>query len=194
MAHGLLRPMLARQTLNVDVKEAEMNNRNGLACLAVPLLGLILSAGSSQAAETKISGTISTTITITQDSELVGDVTCQVAGGPCIQFGAENIKLRLNGFTMTGTIPGCTPATSLNDGIDVIQLNDVSVLGPGLIQKFGGFGIFLFSESGATIRDLTLTDSCFSGIILVGTKDNDIEGNTSVRNAMGSENGPCGGT
>lgn len=170
-----------------------MKKRNSLACYAVSLLGLTIWAAPEGAAQ-KISGTISTTLTITQNSELVGDVTCTVSGGPCINFGAANLQLQLNGYTMTGTIPGCTPATSLNDGIDVIQLNDVSILGPGLIQKFGGFGIFLFSESGATIRDLTLTDSCFSGIILVGTTDNDIEGNTSVRNAMGSENGPCGGT
>ncbi|HUD64300.1 MAG TPA: right-handed parallel beta-helix repeat-containing protein [Candidatus Sulfotelmatobacter sp.] len=170
-----------------------MKNRNTLACLAVPLLGLILSAGSSQAAETKISGTISTTVTITQDSELVGDVTCKVVGGPCIASGAPNITLRLNGFRMTGTIPSCTPATSSNDGIDVLT-NDVTILGPGLIQKFGGFGILLFSESGATVRGITVTDSCFSGIILAGATDSDIEGNTSVRNAMGSEGAPCGGT
>lgn len=170
-----------------------MKNWNTLACLAVPLLGLILSAESSQAAQTKISGTISTTVTITQDSELVGDVTCKVVGGPCIASGAPNITLRLNGFTMTGTIPGCTPDTSSNDGIDVLT-NDVTILGPGLIQKFGGFGILLLTESGATVRGITVTDSCFSGIILAGATDSDIERNTSVRNAMGSEGAPCGGT
>lgn len=169
-----------------------MNNRNALACLAVSLLGLIVCAGPSQGAETKISGTISTTITITQDSELVGDVTCTVVGGPCIASGAPNIKLRLNGFSMTGTIPGCTVATSSNDGIDVLT-NDVTILGPGLIQKFGGFGVFL-SAGGAKVRGITVTDSCFSGIVLVGATDSDVERNTSVRNAMGSEDNPCGGT
>jgi hypothetical protein len=176
------------------LKEAEMNNRNTLACLAVSLLGLILGAGPSQAAETKISGTISTTRTLTQDSELVGDVTCKVVGAPCIAFGAPDIKLRLNGFTITGTSPGCTSATSSDDGIDVIQMNDVTILGPGLIQKFGGFGVLLASESGAKIRGITVTDSCFSGILLARATDSEIEGNTSVRNAMGSEGNPCGGT
>jgi hypothetical protein len=170
-----------------------MNNRNTLACLAVSLLGLILCARPSQAAETKISGTISTTVTLTQDSELVGDVTCNVVGGPCIASGVPNITLRLKGFTMTGTIPGCTPATSSNDGIDVLT-NDVTILGPGLIQKFGGFGVLLASVGGATVRGITVTDSCFSGILLAGATDSDIEGNTSVRNAMGSEDNPCGGT
>ena len=170
-----------------------MNNRNTFACLAVSLLGLIVCAGPSQAAETKISGTISTTVTLTQDSELVGDVTCMVVGGPCIASAAPNIKLRLNGFTMTGTIPGCTTATSFDDGIDVLT-NDVTILGPGLIQKFGGLGVLLASVSGATVRGITVTDSCFSGILLAGATDSEIEGNTSVRNAMGSEDNPCGGT
>ncbi len=48
---------------------------------------------------TQISGTISTTLTITEDSELVGDVTCVVVDAPCIKLGASGIKLRLDGFT-----------------------------------------------------------------------------------------------
>jgi hypothetical protein len=171
-----------------------MKTRSSLARFALSLLVLILCAGSSQASEKQISGTISTTLTITQDSKLVGDVTCTVVGGPCITFGASDIKLRLNGFTMTGTNPGCTSATSFDDGIDVIQMNDATVLGPGLIQKFGGFGIFLAAESGATIREITVTDSCFSGIFLGQVTDSEIDGNTSVRNSIGSEGGPCGGT
>ena len=79
----------------------------------------------------QISGTISSTLTITDDSELVGDVTCTVAGGPCIAFGASGIKLCLNGFTITGTSAPCTPATSSDDGIDVKGLSDVAILGPG---------------------------------------------------------------
>jgi len=171
-----------------------MKNRSTVACFAVSLLGLILCAGPTQAADKKISGTISTTLTLTRDSELVGDVTCTVSGGPCIAFGAPDIKLRLNGFTMTGTSAGCTPATSSDDGIDVFQMNDVTILGPGLIQKFGGFGIFLGSESDVKIRGITVTDSCFSGIFLGGVTDSEIEGNTSVRNSIGSELNPCGGT
>ena len=169
-----------------------MKKRNSLACYAVSLLGLTIWAAPEGAAQ-KISGTISTTLTITQNSELVGDVTCTVSGGPCINFGAANLQLQLNGYTMTGTIPGCTPATSFNDGIDVVQQNKATIVGPGLIQKFGGFGVFL-SASGGTIRGITVTDSCFSGILLAGATDSDVEGNTSVRNAMGSEHNPCGGT
>ena len=142
----------------------------------------------------QISGTISSTLTITDNSELVGDVTCTVAGAPCITFGAPGIKLRLNGFTITGTSAGCTPATSSDDGIDVIGLSDVAILGPGLVQAFGGFGIFLFGDSKVRVERVTISDSCFSGIFLGDTTDSDVEKNTSVRNSKGSENGPCGGT
>jgi hypothetical protein len=48
-----------------------MKNRRTLACFAIPVLALMICAGTSQAAETKISGTISTTVTLTQDGELV---------------------------------------------------------------------------------------------------------------------------
>jgi hypothetical protein len=178
------------------LKEAEMKNRNTLACLAVSLLGGIIFAGPSQAAETKISGTISTTLTLTEDSELVGDVTCAVAGASCIQFGASGIKLRLNGHTITEQITGCTPATSSQDGIDVFitGLHDVAILGPGLVQKFGGLGIGIGAASKVKVEGVTTSDNCFSGIYLGGTTDSDIVKNVSVRNSIGSESFPCGGT
>jgi hypothetical protein len=143
---------------------------------------------------TQISGTISSTLTITDDSELVGDVTCKVEGNACILMATPHIKLNLNGFTIKGTIAGCTESTSFDDGIDVINEDNVTILGPGLIQGFGGFGIFLDSDSKITVKGVTISDSCFSGIILVSTTDSDIEKNVSVRNSLGSEGAPCGGT
>jgi hypothetical protein len=166
-----------------------LSHRMTLVVLAFS--ALLLCAGRTQA--TEISGTISTTLTIFDDSELVGDVTCMVAGAPCIAFGTSDIKLRLNGFTITENTPGCTPGTSSQDGIDIVGLHDVAILGPGLVQKFGGFGIFV---QGARIKveGVTASDNCFSGIILVRTTDSDIERNVSVRNSIGSEGAPCGGT
>src|SRR2546429_368490 len=64
------------------------------------VLGLLVCGARTQA--TDISDTISTTLTIFEDSKLVGDVTCDVAGAPCIKFGAPGITLRLNGFTLKG--------------------------------------------------------------------------------------------
>ncbi len=61
---------------------------------------MVLAVGSVQAMD--ISGAITTTRTITDQSRLVGNVNCTVVGAPCIKFGASNIKLRLNGFTISG--------------------------------------------------------------------------------------------
>ena len=114
---------------------------NRIALVALVFSALLLCAGRTQA--TEISGTYSTTLTIIDDSELVGDVTCMVVAGPCIQFGASGIKLRLNGFKITEETPGCKSSTSFQDGIDVVGFDDVAILGPGLVQKFGGFGLFV---------------------------------------------------
>jgi Right handed beta helix region len=169
-----------------------LSNRIILPVLVFAVSTLFPSAGRLQARE--ISGDISTTLTLFEDSELVGDVTCMVAGAPCIALGAPGIKLRLNGFKITEETAGCTPGTSSQDGIDVAGLHDVAVLGPGLVQKFGGFGIGIFGSSKVRVEGITASDNCFSGIILVGTTDSDIERNVSVRNSMGSEGAPCGGT
>ena len=49
-----------------------------------------------------ISGAIVRTLMLSENTRLVGDVTCNVSSGPCIAFGAPNIALLLNGFTITG--------------------------------------------------------------------------------------------
>ena len=48
------------------------------------------------AAAADISGPIASTRVITENSRLVGDVTCTVTGAPCITFGAPHIELRLH--------------------------------------------------------------------------------------------------
>jgi hypothetical protein len=138
-------------------------------------------------------GTISTTMIISDDSELVGDVTCTVTNAPCIAFGASGIKLRLNGFSITGSATDCT-ASPATDGIDAVGQHDVAILGPGLVQKFAVFGIALIRATKVRVEGVTTTDNCFSGIILIATTDSDIERNLSVRNSMHSGGNPCGGT
>jgi hypothetical protein len=165
-------------------------SRITLSVLSV--FALFVCGARVQAAE--ISGTYSTTLTIYDDSELVGDVKCIVSGNPCIQFGASDIKLRLNGYSITEEITGCTSGTSSQDGIDVAGVHDVAIVGPGLVQKFGGFGIGVFGASKVKVEQVTASDNCFSGIILVGSMDSDIERNVFVRNSSGSEGAPCGGT
>jgi hypothetical protein len=61
-----------------------------------------LTVCATLAAAEDISGPISATKIIVEDSQLVGNVTCAMTATPCIQFGAPNIALRLNGFTITG--------------------------------------------------------------------------------------------
>jgi hypothetical protein len=154
---------------------------------------------SARAQATDISGTISTTLTIFEDSELVGDVTCMVADAPCIAFGTSDIKLRLNGFTITGRADppnGCTPTAKFPSeaGIDVVGQHDVAILGPGLVRKFASVGIFLGTARKVKVEGVTASDNCFSGIFLSGTTDSDIEKNVSVRNSIGSQGFSCGGT
>src|SRR6476646_7349203 len=92
---------------------------------AATLLGaLVLPTGRAYAAD--IGGTISSTLTITEDSQLVDDVTCTVTGAACIAIGAAGVTLDLNGFTMTGA---ADPATACFGGT-------IAAMG-------GEFGIFV---------------------------------------------------
>jgi parallel beta-helix repeat protein len=168
---------------------------NRIALLVFAFSALLLLAGPASASE--ISGMISSTLTIMDDSELVGDVTCMVAGAPCISFGAPGIKMKLNGFTITdGANPSnnCAASNFAEDGILVSAQHDVAILGPGLVQKFAGLGISLRGSTKVTVKGVTASDNCFSGIFLFATTDSDIERNISVRNSIGSNGSPCGGT
>src|SRR2546429_3458563 len=97
------------------------------------VLGLLVCGARTQA--TDISDTISTTLTIFEDSKLVGDVTCDVAGAPCIKFGAPGITLRLNGFTLKGRASPPNNCTGFptpfvpEDGITTAGQSNVAILG-----------------------------------------------------------------
>lgn len=165
---------------------------------AVFLVALFVCAGSGHA--TDIGGTISTTLTVTEDSQLVDDVTCTVTGLPCIAIGAPHVTLELNGFTMTGQAdaqtacnggPSTFVATALENGIDLQAQADIAIHGPGLIQQFRGAGIFLNKSSGVKVTGVTVSTNCLSGILVGGGSDNDLRGNISVRNGNGTF--PCGG-
>src|SRR5262245_48951988 len=109
------------------------------------LVALLVGVGSARA--TEISGTISTTLVIYDDSELVGNVTCTVKGEPCIRIGAPSVRLELNGFTMTGqadpktacnggSVPAVFDPLHLEEGIELQGQSDVAIHGPGVIQQF----------------------------------------------------------
>src|SRR5712691_8151245 len=60
-----------------------------------PMVVLLMLLGSGAAHATDISGTISSTLTIFEDSQLAGDVSCTMVGTPCVVFGAPDIVLSL---------------------------------------------------------------------------------------------------
>ena len=157
------------------------------------LVALFMCAGSAHA--TDISGIITTTLTITDNSKLVGDVVCTVTGGPCIAFGASGLTLDLNGYSMTGLgdpLAGCAgPAGPGENGILVNALKDIVIRGLGVVQQFRTQGIVINNSTGVTVTGVTMSTNCASGVIVIGGSDHLLEGNVSVRN--GSPGAPCGG-
>lgn len=144
----------------------------------------------------KINGTISATMTINEDSQLVGDVTCAVNGAPCISITASRLSLDLNGFTITGQNDPQTACsgggTGTESGITANNQTGVIIRGPGIVQRFKGFGISLTNTSASSITNVTTATNCFSGIFLTGGSNlNELAGNISIRN--GNSASPCGG-
>ena len=176
-------------------------NRVRVLCAAMSAACLVLGVGTARA--TDLHGTITNTVTIFDDSQLVGDVTCAVpltVGGanPCIAFGMDHIKLRLNGHTITGgvTIPtGCShpPDAMFGVGILVANRTDVEIQGPGVIQEFERWGILLNSSDHVTVKKVTVNRNCWSGMQTIGTSESKFVEDTWVNNAAGSNGAGCGG-
>src|SRR5215471_10355354 len=138
----------------------------GCGWFATCLVALSMSADSAHAAD--IGGTISATVTITEDSQLVDDVTCTVTGAACIAFGASAVTLDLNGFTMTGLADPATACSGVTPpggevGIFVSGFNNVTIRGPGLVQRFRAQGILMNNSNGSTITGVTSSTNCASG-------------------------------
>jgi hypothetical protein len=160
---------------------------------------LLFGPRMAQADTNKICGPITATLTIFENSELVCDVMCSQTGGPCIQFGADHIWLRLNGFTMTraDTEPptNCVDRTTfpLEDGISTNGHDHVQILGPGMVQRFRRHGLFVINSSRVTVKHVTSHHNCFSGLQTASMTDSDIEENVLIRNAIASGPFSCGG-
>lgn len=157
------------------------------------LVALFVCAGTARAA--KISGMISTTMMIIEDSQLIGDVTCTVTGAPCLDIVASNVTLDLNGFSMTGQASpqtGCagSGASGAEQGIRILQQTGVTVRGPGIVQQFRVHGIIINGSTGTHITGVTTSTNCSSGILLAGDS-NVLENNISIAN--GNLGAPCGG-
>jgi hypothetical protein len=175
-----------------------------MAIAALAILALFACAERAQA--TDISGTITSTLTIPDDSRLVGDVNCNVplttadANGvaPCIAFGASHIVLHLNGHTLNGPVTPPTNCSLLSDsnfgvGIYVNGQTDVKIAGPGVIQHFERWGILLRSSTGVTVRKVTVNRNCWSGMQTISTSDSNFEEDFWINNSAGSNGAACGG-
>jgi hypothetical protein len=171
-----------------------MTRSHAVRSFAVLLTAVCLSAGSAHA--TDITGTIDSTLTITENSKLVGDVTCTVMGAPCITFGVSGLTLDLNGYNMVGlgdAATGCSGNATANEiGIFVNMLENVVIRGPGVVTQFRNAGILFNASNGGTVTGVTASTNCTSGILIGGGSANNlIENNVSVRN--GNLGAPCGG-
>ena len=69
-----------------------MRKAKGILIAAGVLSAVVIAPTAARAED--ISGTIVRTFILSETSRLVGDVTCQVTGAPCLAFGAPNIAAK----------------------------------------------------------------------------------------------------
>lgn len=133
--------------------------------IVVAVLFAFLLAGAVQGVN--LTGTIYATTTIIGTNQLTGNVTCTAAAAPCIQFGAPNTVLNLNGFTITGDFPSsCSGQTA----IDTNQYNYAKVRGPGLITLFSGDGVDV-TGSNSDVNHVAITFMGGNGIGVGGANN-----------------------
>jgi hypothetical protein len=172
-----------------------MSYRPRTAFILASLIGITLVLPAVTFAE-DISGVITTTRTIRDNSRLVGNVTCIVAGAPCISFGASRIDLRLNGFTITGQADpatGCSGTFQASEnGITTNGQTDVEIRGPGIVQRFRANGILFSGTLLGKVEGITASTNCQSGILVNATSSRiTVAANIAVRN--GTPQAACGG-
>ena len=151
----------------------------------------------------RVSGVITRTYVIVEDTDLIGDVTCDVGSSPCFSFGAPDVELRLNGFTITGKanpVTACGGATfPAEQGVVTNRADNVSVRGPGVLQRFRRHGVVVIGSTNARVVDLTVSTNCAAGIIVVGDPvlgdsfGTIVENNIAVRNGSAAPGFGCGG-
>jgi hypothetical protein len=162
----------------------------------VACAGAVMHLSSGIARAEDISGVVTRTLMLSENTRLVGDVTCQVSGAPCIAFGTPNIVLALNGFTIIGPndpAQGCKgTSVGTETGINTNGQNNVGIRGPGVVRQFQGDGILFNASTRGWVQNVTTTTNCMSGIRIAATSSQiSVESNVSVRN--GTPAFPCGG-
>jgi len=174
-----------------------MHRRNVLTLAVVIPLAAAAGLAASLKAQDRISGLITRTYVIVEDTDLTGDVTCDVTGAACFSFGAPGVVLRLNGFTITGKADPNTACaggalTGAEAGIFTNNQPNVVISGPGLVQRFRLHGVFVGGSQSARVENITASTNCGSGVFIAANSFGTlVEGITTVRN--GSATAPCGG-
>ena len=137
---------------------------------AVVSAGLVVMACAvtpARADAEDVRGVIVRTLLLSEDSRLIGDVTCNVTGGPCIAFGAPNITLNLNGFSITGPSDPATGCKGTSVGTDTgISSNgqvNAGIRGPGVVQRFRQTEFCSSRASYGWVQGVTTTTNCMSG-------------------------------
>ncbi|HYU78889.1 MAG TPA: hypothetical protein VEK56_07875 [Vicinamibacterales bacterium] len=172
-----------------------MRNVAGVMVAAVTAVGWF----ASPAFADLVSGTLTRTFVIVEDTDLIGDVTCDVASNTaCFSFAAPDVELRLNGFSITGRADatiGCGGTNANGEaGITTNNMSRVVIRGPGLVQRFRGDGITVAGSTNARVESLTLSTNCMSGVRILGTSFGTIvEGNLATRNGSAAAGLLCGG-
>ena len=171
------------------MKKLKVTALAGLAAFAV-----IVAPAAAEAED--ISGIVTRTLMLSENTRLVGDITCRVTGAPCIAFGAPDIVLLLNGFTITGQADpatGCKGVSVANEfGISTNGQSNVGIRGPGVVQRSQADGILFMGTAKGWVQGVTTTTNCMSGIRINPTSSGiSVEGNVAVRN--GNAAAPCGG-
>jgi len=162
--------------------------------IALAVVGL---AGSNAYAD-QVSGLITRTYALVENTDLAGDVTCDVENAACFSFAASNIELRLNGFTITGRADastGCGGASfPAESGVSTNRSHGVSVRGPGMIQRTRGRGIIVTGSNDVRVQNLTISTTCSSGIFVAADSFGAlIQDVVAVRNGASAPGISCGG-
>src|SRR5688500_2841440 len=143
----------------------------------------------------QVSGSITRTFVVVENTDLVGNVSCEVDTAPCFSFGAPGIELRLNGFTITGradAITGCNGASFPNETAVFTNRQDrVVVRGPGMIQRTRGRGVHVIGSTGARVEGFAISTTCSSGVFVAADSFNTlVEGVIAVRNGASAPGNP----
>ena len=168
------------------------------ALVTIGLVGSALIVAPRGANAEDISGRMVRTLILSENSRLVGDVICEVTGAPCLAFGAPDLVLSLNGFTITGQADpttGCKGVMVANEvGISTNGQNNIGIRGPGLVQRFQADGILFMATVKGWVQEVTTTTNCMSGIRVNPTSSQiSVESNVSVRNGNSTTAVSCGG-